>query len=199
MRTYFVRIPILADILYPKAIWRIKSSEVFLTFDDGPNPEFTPQLLELLRKYNIKCTFFLLTEKCILFPELVAQIKNEGHLIGFHGHTHKPLKALSEEEFTSLMTPPEILNGVRLYRPTFGKFSRQQLNRLSHCYKVIMYNRVIGDFDSRAKDVELQTRMKEIKPGDIVLLHENQRTLNLLEDFFLQIPKYNFNSLRQIN
>ena len=199
MRSYFIRVPKLADILFPRLTWRLNSSHVFLTFDDGPDPVYTPAILDLLRSYQIQCTFFLITEKCILYPELVQQINDDGHTIGFHGHTHQALNDMTLEEINSLLVLPEILKDVQLYRPPYGKISRRQIKLLSNRYSVVMYSFVLGDFDSTVDHTELMSRMKKIKAGDIVLLHENLKSLKLLQDFLSEFPKDKFNPLNRIN
>jgi hypothetical protein len=73
-------------ILFPDLIWDIRTSErvVAITFDDGPDPAFTPKVLEILRRYNIKATFFLVGERVRRLPELAGQIRAEGHCLGNH-------------------------------------------------------------------------------------------------------------------
>lgn len=199
MRSYFIRIPKLIDRLFPKVIWRVDSSYIYLTFDDGPDPVYTPAILDLLRSYQIQCTFFLLSEKCLLYPDIVQQIKDDGHTIGFHGHTHQALNDMTPEEINSLLVLPEILKDVQLYRPPYGKISRPQIKLLSNRYSVVMYSFVLGDFDSTVNHTELMRRMKKIKAGDIVLLHENLKSLNLLQEFLSEFPKDKFNPLNRIN
>lgn len=199
MRSYFIRIPKLADRLFPKLIWRVNSSYVYLTFDDGPDPVYTPAILEVLRSYQVQCTFFLITEKCLLYPELVQQIKDDGHAIGFHGHTHQALCDMTQDEVNSLLVLPEILKDVQFYRPPYGKISNQQIKLLSNHYSVVMYSLVIGDFDIKTNHTQLLKRINKIKPGDIVLLHENKKSINLLKDLFIQFPRNKFNSMNRIN
>jgi peptidoglycan/xylan/chitin deacetylase (PgdA/CDA1 family) len=199
MRSYFIRIPKFADLFFPQLIWRIKTEEVYLTFDDGPDPLYTPLLLDILSQHKIRCTFFLLTEKCHQFPQLVEQIKDHGHAIGFHGHSHEKLSNLSKAEFTELASPPLIIGDTHLFRPAFGKITRRQAKMLSNKYKIIMYTLVIGDFDSRTSDNQLLQRMKRVRPGDIVLLHENEKTLRVLKAFLEMYSAYKFNSLNCIN
>ena len=76
--------------LYPKALWRMDRRErsVYLTFDDGPIPESTPFILETLRRYNVKATFFMVGDNVRKYPDLFEQIKADGHQVGNHTHNH---------------------------------------------------------------------------------------------------------------
>ena len=65
-------------------------NEVVLTFDDGPHPEYTPELLDLLKQRNVKATFFVIGENAAKYPEIIGRIVNEGHKIGIHSFYHKP-------------------------------------------------------------------------------------------------------------
>ena len=76
--------------LYPKALWRMDRHEkaVYLTFDDGPIPEATPWILDVLQRYGVKATFFMVGDNARKYPELHQRVVNEGHRIGNHTHNH---------------------------------------------------------------------------------------------------------------
>ena len=77
-------------LLYPKALWRINPTErvVYLTFDDGPIPEVTPRVLEILRNYGVKATFFMVGDNVRKYPEVFEMVKSDGHRLGNHTFNH---------------------------------------------------------------------------------------------------------------
>ena len=86
---YFVTTPLLIQKLFKKAIWSVPNSDnIYLSFDDGPHPDSTPQLLSFLKKHKIKALFFCLGRNVELYPKLFDQIIKEGHQIGNHGFEH---------------------------------------------------------------------------------------------------------------
>jgi peptidoglycan/xylan/chitin deacetylase (PgdA/CDA1 family) len=103
-----------------------RAGELALTFDDGPNPAWTPRLLELLAGYDVRATFFMVGSHAALEPELVRQVQAGGHLIGLHSWSHPSLARSSrrkiKEELTKSRTSLEQILGapVRFFRPPFG-------------------------------------------------------------------------------
>jgi hypothetical protein len=88
-------------VLFPNVIWELHTSEqvVAITFDDGPDPNFTPKVLEVMRKYNIQATFFLVGERARRFPQLVEQIRKEGHFVANHSDSWRRTIQLDGNEF----------------------------------------------------------------------------------------------------
>jgi len=124
----FQRTPSLARRILPQAIWCFpeRQGELFLTFDDRPDPEFTPALLSLLMKHEIRAAFFLIGEKARKHPQLVREILTQGHLIGNHTMHHPRLRWLRrgiiKEEIQSAQEVLEDCAGipVRFFRPPYG-------------------------------------------------------------------------------
>ncbi len=95
-------------------------AEVALTFDDGPDLEFTPKILDKLKQHNVKATFFLLGENAEKFPNVVKRIANEGHVIGNHTYSHPNLAKVNEDEYRNqIIKTEEILNRLAGYAPKF--------------------------------------------------------------------------------
>lgn len=91
---------------------------VALTFDDGPNPTFTPQILAILKKYEIKATFFVVGANAKLYPDLIKQIHDQGHVIASHTQTHAMLTKLSEGQLkTEISQPSVIIAGIVGIKP----------------------------------------------------------------------------------
>jgi peptidoglycan-N-acetylglucosamine deacetylase len=174
-----VKTPYILKRLYPHYVWHIpnKAEQVFLTFDDGPHPEITPKVLELLKQHNAKATFFLVGENAKKYPEIVAKILNEGHAVGNHTHNHLHGFKTSLEKY--LENVDECANHVSslLFRPPYGKLSRRQGKALiAKGYRIIMWDVLSYDFDKTisiedcAKNV-----LKHIKPSSVIIFHDSEK------------------------
>lgn len=176
--------------LYPEAIFRIETSEkkLFLTFDDGPDPESTPMLLGLLKANNVKALFFLNGKAAENNPGLVNQIIREGHMVGNHGYSH--LNGWRTDLTTYLndvSRAAEIIPG-NLFRPPFGRMSLRQYSTLKKTYKIVFWDIMCYDFDrsfSQANSFEILKN--RIRPGSIIVLHDKpySSAILFLNDFIL--------------
>ena len=88
MHRYFIKTPFLIRWLFPKYTWKEEGDAVYLTFDDGPHPQITPWVLDLLNEFNVKATFFCIGRNVMLYPEVYQRIINEGHSVGNHTYNH---------------------------------------------------------------------------------------------------------------
>ena len=115
--------PLIYRILFPEAIWRLKrggSKKVFITFDDGPIPEVTPWVLDLLDSYGIKATFFLVGDNVRRYPELFEEIKRRGHSYGNHTMHHLQGFKVTTHRYMRDITEADQLIGSSLFRPPHG-------------------------------------------------------------------------------
>ena len=130
--------------LYPKAIWRMDKKEhsVYLTFDDGPIPESTPIILEILRKYNVKATFFMVGENVLRHHDLYNQIVEEGHQVGNHTFNH--IGAFKHRVISYVLNTNKAneLIHAHLFRPPHGWMRPSEYWWLHRTYKVIMWDLV---------------------------------------------------------
>lgn len=157
-----------------------RSRQVCLTFDDGPDPEHTPRLLEVLREHGVEATFFLVGEQAAAHPRLVRQIALEGHAIGNHTYTHRPAEQISAREFRhETIETHRLLKelsgvGPRLLRPPSGKLT---LAKLSQCWlsghTVVLWDNDPKDFSSvSAQPIRDWFQGHPLKGGEIVLMHD---------------------------
>ena len=143
--------------LYPKAIWRMDKNDhsVYLTFDDGPIPESTPFILETLRKYNIKATFFMVGENVLRNHDLYNQIVAEGHQIGNHTFNH--IGAFKHRVISYVLNTNKANDIIHahLFRPPHGWMRQSEYWWLHRTYKVIMWDVVTRDYSKwmTAEDV----------------------------------------------
>lgn len=196
MKTYFVRTPRIIQRLFPRVTWRIEqSNSVYLTFDDGPNPEVTPMLLSLLKSYNIQATFFLLGKNADLYPELVQQIRDENHSIGYHCYEHIHSSKLDRVALLKNFKPPSQFPQTKLFRPPYGKLRIWQYHFLKDKFPLIGWSIMPGDFDLKASFQVQLNRLHLAKPGDIVVLHERLNTLDLLNAYLKETAIHSFEKL----
>ncbi|MFM2315996.1 MAG: hypothetical protein RLZZ155_328 [Bacteroidota bacterium] len=196
MSRYFVRTPRILQRLFQNVTWRIENSDaIYLTFDDGPHPTVTAQLLELLKVNNAKATFFLLGKNAMQYPELVERILEDGHSIGFHCNEHLNSRQLNRIELLKNFKLPKNFPTTSLYRPPYGKLRIWQYNFLKNKFPLIGWTIMPGDFDSRKKKSTQLLDLKSAQLGDIVVLHELPNTVQLLETYFNQTSHLKFEKL----
>lgn len=172
----------LIERLTPNLIWRVETDQplVALSFDDGPHPAHTPQVLEILKRSGATATFFLIGERAEARPELVRRIKAEGHEVGNHYFTRTHTSRHSDEEFLGYLDRTERAAGIaappKLFRPPGGVAWPRQL-RLA---RERGYSCVLGSaypFDGQRPPVGYIEWLieKNLAPGTIVILHDGIR------------------------
>lgn len=166
--------------LFPKILWRMPDENVYLTFDDGPDENITLSLLDLLKRYQAKATFFVIGEKAELHPEIVLQIHKNGHVVGNHSYTHPHLifKAKQKVE-KEIKQTDKILFEITgkhptLFRPPHGQFGLAVLSVLkSTKQKMVLWSVSSQDYKVGASTANVQSRLRKcIQPGKIVLMHD---------------------------
>lgn len=152
--------------------------EVALTFDDAPDPRFTPQILDVLKDKGVSATFFIMGENAEKHPELVKRMVREGHAIGNHTYTHPDLTKITDDAFhKEVLSTQELLEsqiGYRpfLFRPPYGTIYERHLRWLGDKQLVtVNWNADSKDWRSLSKQQVYANIMKGIKPGAIVLQH----------------------------
>ena len=168
--------PKLLRWLYPRALWRMDKNvkAVYLTFDDGPIPEITPWVLDLLDKYNIKATFFLVGDNVRKHPEEFKMIVERGHRVGNHTFNHiSGLKYLSYNYLENTNKADELINS-KLFRPPHGWMRWGQYMVLSHRYTVVMWDLVTRDYSKRLNGPQvLKIVKKYVRNGSIITFHDS--------------------------
>jgi len=185
---FFIKTPALIQKLFPSAYWCLNhDSAIFLSFDDGPHPHSTPQLLKLLDQFEIKATFFCLGKNIDKYPSLVADIRDQGHALGYHGYQHLSGWSTPTPLYLKNAQHPNFKS--ELYRPPYGRLKWSQYKRLNTTQKIIMWDIMPGDFLSDIKPEKFLTNMtKHLKCGSIVALHDNP---SALEKFKKALPMLN--------
>lgn len=175
--------------LYPDAIFRIKTKEklLYLTFDDGPDPDSTPKLLEILDKHSIKVVFFCDGRAAEKYPALVERIISAGHVIGNHGYAHLDGWRSSLKSYIDDVIKADDFTSTEWFRPPYGRLRLGQYSRLKEQYKIIFWDIMPYDFDSRLGNKKyLQILKKRIRPGSIIVLHDKHKSSHeFIEEFIL--------------
>ena len=189
----------IAACLYPEAIFRIKTTEklLCLTFDDGPNPDSTPQLLEVLDEFNIKAVFFCDGRAAEKYPHLIHQITSKGHVIGNHGYNHLNGWKTSTEKYTADIGKAAATTSCSLFRPPYGRLRFWQYRKLKKNYKIVFWDLMPYDFEaSFVYEKSLQILKRKIRPGSVIVLHDNPNSaaIKILVEFlaFAVDEGYNF-------
>ena len=168
--------PKLLRWLYPRALWRMDKNvkAVYLTFDDGPIPNITPWVLDLLDKYNIKATFFLVGDNVRKHPEEFKMIVERGHRVGNHTFNHiSGLKYLSYNYLENTNKANELINST-LFRPPHGWMRWGQYIVLSHRYTVVMWDLVTRDYSKRLNGHQVLRNVKKyVRNGSIITFHDS--------------------------
>ena len=206
MKLRLVTVPKFVQRIYPKRIWALPNADntVYLTFDDGPIPEVTPWVLDTLKKYNAKATFFCIGDNIKKHPEIFKRILAEGHSVGNHTFNHLngwktetqsyiDNVSLFEKEIQELnIRYSSLAPRTSLFRPSYGKITSKQANLLQQQgYKIIMWNVLSYDYDtSVSKEQCLQNVLQHIQSGNIVVFHDSIKAQKNLRYVLPKVLEY---------
>ena len=169
--------------LYPHALWRMDSSEraVYLTFDDGPIPESTPFILDTLREFGVKATFFMVGENVLRYHDLYNSIVQAGHQVGNHTFNH--LGAFKHWAVTYIVNT-EMANDIihsHLFRPPHGVMRFSEYWWLKRRYKIVMWDLVTRDYSKWMTGGDVLNNVKRYaRNGSIITFHDSLKSINKL-------------------
>jgi len=205
---YSSRIPAFVKLFLPEIICRIQPSPfmksgdkdkktVYLTFDDGPIPETTPYILDTLKKYGMKATFFCVGENVKKHPELYARILEEGHVTGNHTFNHLKGWDTGMDAYINNVSECAGYVSSNLFRPPYGKIRLNQYHALKKKYKLIFWDVMVPDFDVNSSAEKcLEILRRKTRPGSVLVFHDNLKAKNKLTELlpealdFLLLQKY---------
>jgi peptidoglycan/xylan/chitin deacetylase (PgdA/CDA1 family) len=188
--TFYAFLPALISRIFGfKVFMRGKTDkEIALTFDDGPDPIYTPRLLDLLKRQGARATFFVVGENAERHPDIIARIHEEGHIIGIHNYVHhtnwfmRPRTVKRQIHRTSDVI--KRITGTRpmYYRPPWGIVNVFDYANLGYL-QIVLWTSLFGDWRKRVNADKLYKRMKrKLKPGHVFLLHDCGRTFGADRD-----------------
>lgn len=180
---YLVRTPkLVSRLLFPGYLWEMEESEkcLYLTFDDGPHPEATPFVLDLLKEYNAKATFFCIGKNVAQYPSIYSRIKNEGHRVGNHTMNH--LNGWKTDDATYLENVIEAGKYIdsKLFRPPYGRITGFQAKSLKEggAFRIVMWTILSGDFDLKITGEQCWKNVKnKAKAGSIIVFHDSEKAM----------------------
>ena len=174
---YFVKTPWYLKSIYPSLVWDIKKENtIYLTFDDGPIPYVTEEILNILKHYNAAATFFCIGENVIRNKNIFNRIIAEGHLTGNHTFHHRNGWKTENNLYYEDVLKCKNEFASKLFRPPYGRISYQQIQELKKIYKIIMWDVLSGDFDN---DIDSEKCSKNVienaDEGSIVVFHDSEK------------------------
>ena len=190
MKPYFIKTPLVLKKIFTKRLWDIQDvpNAVYLTFDDGPTPEVTPWVLEQLKKYDAKATFFCIGKNVKKHSDLFRQIIEAGHKIGNHTNNHmngwqtptaKYLKNIQKAETTIQVNWPkdklDEFSRKKLFRPPYGKMKFSQAKEvLKKGYQIVMWDVLSADFDNSISPEKCTSNvLNNVANGSIIIFHDS--------------------------
>ena len=184
---YLIKTPWLLKKLYPNFVWDAARNPrcIYLTFDDGPIPIVTPFVLNILKQYDAKATFFCIGDNVRKHPDIFDQVKNDGHAIGNHTFNH--LKGWDTDDkiyLDNFLQADELLD-TKLFRPPYGRMKKSQLKLLQEArpgMQAIMWNILSADFDASITPEKcLDNVLRNTRGGDMVLFHDSLKAKERME------------------
>lgn len=171
-----VRLPGFITSLYKNVVWRFAATEriVYLTFDDGPIPEVTSWVLDLLREEDIPATFFCVGENVMKYPEVYRQILDDGHSVGNHTFNHWQGLKKDDLDFYRNIEKARIYIDSDLFRPPHGWLKNSQYHYLKKQFRIIMWDLISCDYDTRIKPEKVFRNITDfVRPGSVITFHDS--------------------------
>ena len=173
---YLVHTPQYVQALFPGLTWKMPTGakEIYLTFDDGPIPDVTPWVLDTLRQYDAKATFFCVGDNVRKYPVIYDMVVEDGHSVGNHTLNH--LSGWSTENISYFHNIRHCARMVQsgLFRPPYGKLRPSQIQFLQRHYRIIMWDVLSADFDQDITPENcFQNVIQNAGPGSIVVFHDS--------------------------
>ncbi|NQT34090.1 polysaccharide deacetylase family protein [bacterium] len=185
-------LPRLASTVFSNIISSGEPDGVYLTFDDGPDPIFTPRLLDLLAEHSCPASFFVMGGHSVEHSDIVKRIIDEGHSIGCHGYDHRStLFAGRSRILTDLSRSVRTISGIigyspQMYRPPYGRFGPSTLSVAGELrMRIILWSLSSGDYRLVSSERIVNNIVRRVKPGDFILLHD--RGINV-ENMLTALP-----------
>ncbi len=182
MRKYFIKTPWIVKKIFPNYIWNMPANDnaVYLSFDDGPHPRITSWVLDELKKYNAKASFFCIGKNVVEHPDIYHRIISEGHAVGNHTHNHLNGWKVSDQEYVQDINKAAKHISTNLFRPPYGRIRGKQFNKLNKAMekdtKIIMWDVLSADFDIAVSPEQcLKNVLSNTKAGSIIVFHNSEK------------------------
>ncbi len=182
MKSWVIQPPTFLRRLFPHSFWRDKDHQakrVYISFDDGPVPEQTPWVLDLLDKYGAKGTFFCVGDNVRKHHEIYEEVLRRGHKVGNHTYNHLPLFRVGWKTFSENIDKCDDVEGhkARLFRAPHGHITPWHAWRLTHrdrFDRIVFWDVMPKDYDNRlTKEEVLDNVRKYVRPGSVIVFHDS--------------------------
>jgi peptidoglycan/xylan/chitin deacetylase (PgdA/CDA1 family) len=177
--------PWIYRVFFPGTVWRVRPEEkcVYLTFDDGPVPELTPWVLDVLDSYHIKATFFCVGDNVRKHPDIYRMVLERGHRVGNHTFNH--IQGVSNRSKDYLKNVAKAAEWIEsdLFRPPHGHMRMPQLLQLKKAYRLIMWDVVTRDYSPHMTSQGVINVIKKYtRNGSIIVFHDSLKAKGRIEE-----------------
>lgn len=193
---YLRVIPKWIQRIFSGFVWKSNCDKILLTFDDGPHPSSTEQILSTLKDTGHKAIFFCLGEQISRYPTLVKKIIDHGQSIGIHGYSHAHLLTIPFDVFVADFSRMEALLkshniSVQYYRPPYGRITPRQYRFVrSRGYEIMLWDIMPGDFESSvSKEDCIRTIKKYSSKDSIIVMHDKPSCVDKVTFAIKNIPQ----------
>ncbi len=176
--------------LFPELLWNVPvtNDTIYLTFDDGPHPDITPKVLNILSQFDAKACFFCVGNNVHSYPQTFHQVIDAGHLIGNHSYYHINGWRTPDDHYFEDVDACNKLVRSRFFRPPYGKIRPSQMKYLKKNYQLVMWSVVTYDFDpDTAKKDCLDIAISKTSRGSIVVFHDSVKAE---KNMLYALPRY---------
>lgn len=208
---YLVKTPSILKLLHPTLLWNKPRGEkvIYLTFDDGPIPDVTNFVLNVLKNHQATATFFCIGDNIVKHPDIFLEIQQQGHRIGNHTFNHLRGWDTEDEAYVDNFTQCQELTRTALFRPPYGRIKRSQVKRIlsSHTdehlpplitassnnqqMQIIMWDVLSGDFDTEISGEKCyQNVIESTKNGSIIVFHDSEKAFPRMQYALPKAIKY---------
>jgi peptidoglycan-N-acetylglucosamine deacetylase len=173
---YLVKTPSILKPLARELLWKVETTDrdIYLTFDDGPTEGVTEKVLDRLKEYDAKATFFCLGKNVETNHALFSRIRSEGHTVGNHSFNHPDgWKTGTLTYVKNALTAGKLID-TKFFRPPYGRITPTQVAALKKKYTIVMWHVLSGDFDKTISPEKcLDNVIHNVEPGSIIVFHDS--------------------------
>lgn len=173
------RPPRLFRLFFKSSLFRVPHSgrKIYLTFDDGPVPGITEWVLDILDRYSIKATFFMVGDNALRNPSLVDEVRRRGHAVGNHTMRHLQGSLVTTRSYLRDVARADELLQTPLFRPPHGWMRLRQARALKHRFRVVMYDLVTRDYSKKLDAAQVVANVRRyVRPGSIIVFHDSKKS-----------------------
>jgi len=173
---YTIRLPFFLRLPLRNLIWRLpqEPKTVYLTFDDGPIPEITPWVLDILKQEAIKATFFCVGDNIKKHPDTYEQVLSQGHQVGQHTFNHLPAFKHNRKDYQANVMEAKKLVKTDLFRPPHGQIRPSQILKMRKTFRIVLWDVLSGDFDqSISPEKCLKNVINKVRNGSVIVFHDS--------------------------